>query len=62
MTDAELLKRIEAAVNDADLADREIPAIDLYLDQILSLVAEKNKNASPGLSNIYIEVILVICV
>ena len=47
MTDAELLKRIEAAVNDADLADREIPAIDLYLDQILSLVAEKNKNASP---------------
>lgn len=42
MTEKELRERIEAAVGDVDLADTDIPAIDLYLDQILSLVAEKN--------------------
>ena len=47
MTEKELEALIGAAVKDADLADREIPAIDLYLDQILSLVADKNKSASP---------------
>ena len=42
MTERELLARIEAAVGDKDLSDTEIPAIDLYLDQILSLIADKN--------------------
>ena len=41
------LKRIVAfAVDDADLRSDEIPAIDLYLDQIISLVTEKNNQAS----------------
>ncbi len=41
------LKRIVAfAVGDADLTSDEIPAIDLYLDQIISLVTEKNTKAS----------------
>lgn len=46
MTEKELLARIEAAVGDVDLADTEIPAIDLYLDQILSLVADKTAISS----------------
>ena len=46
MTEKELIKRIEAAVGDADLGDADIPAIDLYLDQILSLLAEKNTASS----------------
>ena len=47
MTEQDLKGLVAAAVNDADLAGKDIPAIDLYLDQILSLVAEKNKTASP---------------
>lgn len=47
MTEKELRARIEAAVGDVDLADTDIPAIDLYLDQILSLVAEKNAVSAP---------------
>lgn len=46
MTEKELLDRIEAAVGDVDLTDNDIPAIDLYLDQILSLIAEKNATSS----------------
>ena len=42
MTGKELTQYIANAVNDADLCDTDIPAIDLYLDQILSLVADKN--------------------
>ena len=38
---------IRDAVNDADLRPEEIPAIDLYLDQIISLVAEKRREGSP---------------
>ena len=34
MTEKELRARIEAAVGDVDLADTDIPAIDLYLDII----------------------------
>lgn len=34
------------AVRDADLTSAEIPSIDLYLEQILSLVADKNKEGS----------------
>ncbi len=37
---------VQEAVRDADLRPEEIPAIDLYLDQITSLVAEKRKEAS----------------
>ena len=47
MTERELSARIAAAVSDADLADTDIPGIDLYLDQILSLVCEKNSASSP---------------
>ena len=35
------------AVNDADLHSSEIPSIDLYLDQIISLVADKRRAGSP---------------
>ena len=38
---------VREAVSDADLHPSEIPAIDLYLDQITSLVSEKRKDASP---------------
>ena len=45
------IKEMEAligeAVRDADLRPEEIPAIDLYLDQITSLMAEKLKEGSP---------------
>lgn len=47
MTEKELCERIKTAVADADLADTDIPAIDLYLDQILSLVADKNATSAP---------------
>ncbi|MBQ8356590.1 MAG: DUF1836 domain-containing protein [Clostridia bacterium] len=47
MTEQELHERIRAAVSDVDLADTDIPGIDLYLDQILSLVADKNASSSP---------------
>lgn len=43
----ELRAHIAEAVRDADLAERDIPAIDLYLDQILSLVAAQNERAAP---------------
>ena len=46
MSEKELAALIALAVGDADLADTDIPAIDLYLDQILSLVADKNSAAS----------------
>lgn len=35
-----------ASVDDADLVSAEIPSIDLYLEQILSLVADKNQEGS----------------
>jgi len=38
---------IGEAVRDADLRPEEIPTIDLYLDQITSLVSEKRRDASP---------------
>lgn len=37
---------ISQAVSDADLVSAEIPSIDLYLEQILLLVADKNKEGS----------------
>ena len=47
MTEQELREVIERAVGDVDLQEKEIPAIDLYLDQILSLLAEKNAASTP---------------
>ena len=37
---------IDQAVDDADLVSAEIPSIDLYLEQILQLVAEKGSEGS----------------
>ena len=42
----ELEALIGEAVHDADLRPEEIPSIDLYLDQITSLVTEKRKEGS----------------
>ena len=42
----ELEAIVREAVRDADLRPEEIPAIDLYLDQITSLMAEKLKEGS----------------
>ncbi len=47
MTEKEIAKHIGDAVGDVDLADTEIPSIDLYLDQILSIFAEKNALCAP---------------
>ena len=43
----ELEAIVREAVRDADLRPEEIPAIDLYLDQITSLMADKLKEGSP---------------
>ena len=47
MTEQEIKKLIENAVGDVDLNDTEIPAIDLYLDQILSIVSGKTALSTP---------------
>lgn len=47
MTTEELERCLAAAVCDRDLAEQEIPSIALYVDQILSLIAEKNADAAP---------------
>lgn len=47
MTEKELAEHIAMAVGDVDLADTDIPAIDLYLDQILSLFSDANALSSP---------------
>ena len=36
---------MERAVNDADLRSEEIPRIDLYIDQILTLVSDRTSEA-----------------
>ncbi len=46
MNKKEMEQLVEEAVRDADLHTDEIPSIDLYLDQITSLVAEKLKSGS----------------
>lgn len=43
----ELEQIVSEAVRDADLSSREIPSIDLYVDQIISLVTEKQQEGSP---------------
>ena len=47
MTEQEIAKHIQHAVSDVDLADTDIPSIDLYLDQILSIVSEKTARSAP---------------
>ena len=47
MTEQEIKNLIESAVSDVDLADTEIPSIELYLDQILSIVSEKTALSAP---------------
>lgn len=42
---------IRDAVNDSELEASEIPAIDLYVDQIINLVAEKQKAGSARFSD-----------
>ena len=42
MDTQKLSELIRTAVDDSDLVSAEIPSIDLYLEQILSLVADKN--------------------
>lgn len=47
MDEQKLNELIREAVNDADLSPEEIPAIDLYLDQITSLASDKLREGSP---------------
>ena len=47
MDKKELDAVIADALNDAELKAEEIPAIDLYVDQIINLVADKQKEGSP---------------
>lgn len=47
MKEQEFSKLIRRAVEDVDLSDSDIPAIDLYLDQILGLISEKNAMSTP---------------
>lgn len=42
---------VNEAVGDADLRPEEIPAIDLYLDQIISLVTDKRREGSAHYQN-----------
>ncbi len=42
---------IQSAVGDVDLAPCEIPSIDLYLDQIISLVTDKRSHGSEHFSD-----------
>ena len=46
MNKTELDAIINDAVNDSELSGSEIPAIDLYVDQIINLVCEKQKQGS----------------
>lgn len=46
MNRTELDAIIKDAVNDAELKGNEIPAIDLYVDQIINLVSDKQKEGS----------------
>ncbi len=48
---SELNRILGEAVNDSNLHSSDIPSIDLYLDQILSLVAEKQKQGAERFSD-----------
>ena len=47
MTEQEWRSVMLQAIGDVDLTEEEIPAIDLYLDQILSLIADRNAKSTP---------------
>ena len=47
MNKEELEQLISDAVNDAELKSTDIPAIDLYVDQIINLHTERLKEGSP---------------
>ena len=47
MNREELDNVVKDAINDAELESSQIPAIDLYVDQILNLVNEKLLDGSP---------------
>ena len=47
MNSQDMKRRIDEAVQDSDLHPDEIPSIDLYMDQITSLVADKAQEGSP---------------
>ena len=44
--DEQLRALLSEAVRDGDVKSSDIPAIDLYVDQIINLVAEKQKEGS----------------
>lgn len=46
MTRDKLIEIASDAVNDAELGNKDIPNIDLYVDQILNLVADKQSQGS----------------
>ena len=50
MNKTELDAIIADAVNDSELSGADIPAIDLYVDQIINLVSEKQKQGSERFS------------
>lgn len=45
-----LLNVARDALNDAELSSKEIPNIDLYVDQIINLISDKLKEGSPRYS------------
>ena len=47
MNSQDMKRLIDEAVQDSDLHPDEIPSIDLYMDQITSLVADKAQEGSP---------------
>lgn len=51
MNKQELDLILNDAVNDSDLSCTDIPAIDLYLDQIVNLITDKNKEGSERFSD-----------
>lgn len=51
MNKNDIEKIVDYAVGDADLRSGEIPSIDLYMDQIINLVSEKNAEGSEMFSD-----------
>ncbi len=47
MNERDLSELVARAVGDVDLSDADVPSIDLYLDQILNLIAEKTAASAP---------------
>ncbi len=51
MTQEQLNELLKDAVNEKDLHCADIPSIDLYLDQIVSIMSDKNKEGSERFSD-----------